>query len=161
MAEFTADLQSFRPSFPFFDIDSMELINQFKTVNPHVLDNSNFNYMQNFMPFSSDSFFDSTEPEFLGNLEENFSGLVHYVNHNAVPVSLPISSAENDTHEDKKRKAMGMRETCSVNSSPAVAESASKIKDVNFLLLFSFYSSFIIRNKIHHLLNWLSWIFYV
>ncbi|CAL0312439.1 unnamed protein product [Lupinus luteus] len=115
MAEFRADLQSFRPMFPLLNIDSMEFINQLETVNPHVLDNSNFNYM---MPFSSDAFFGSTEPELPRNLEDNFSGLVYYVNDNAIPASLSISSSKNDTHEDKKRKATmdHLRKTSSVNS---------------------------------------------
>ncbi|KAJ1437917.1 Myc-type, basic helix-loop-helix [Sesbania bispinosa] len=127
MAEFTASLQSFRPSFPFLDIDDMELINQFKGVNPHVLDNSILN-MQNLMPFSSDSFLGSSEPEFPGKLllEENFQGLLHFVNHNAAPVSVPISSAEN---EGKKRKATDMPGPSSANSTPAVSENGSKKKD--------------------------------
>ncbi|OIW10057.1 hypothetical protein TanjilG_32797 [Lupinus angustifolius] len=122
MAEFKADLQSFRPIFPLLNIDSMEFINQLETVNPHVLDNSNFNYM---MPFSSDTIFGgSTQPELPTNLEENFSGLVYYVNYNAVPASLSISSSKNDTHEDKKRKATmdNMTKTSSLNSTHAVSK---------------------------------------
>ncbi|KAE9613914.1 hypothetical protein Lal_00016448 [Lupinus albus] len=123
MAEFKADLQSFRPMFPLLNIDSMEFINnQLETMNPHVMDNSNFNsMMHNLIPFSSDG---STEPELPRNLEENFSGLVYYVNHNAVPASLSISSSKNDTHEDKKRKATmeHFRKNSSVNSTHAVSE---------------------------------------
>lgn len=148
MAEFTADLQSFRPLFPFLDIDNMELINQFKGVmNPHVLDNSILN-MQNLMSFSSDSFLSSSETEFPGNLEEDFpAGLVHCViNHtNAALVSLPVSSAENEIHDEgKKRKATDMCGPSSENSSPAVSHSENKTKDVNFLPLFSFL--FLIHN---------------
>ncbi|KAK7251622.1 hypothetical protein RIF29_34969 [Crotalaria pallida] len=123
MAEFTADLQSFRPLFPFLDIDSMELIHQFKTVNSlHVMDNSYFNHMQNLMPFSNSSnniFGSPEESQFPGTLEENFS----------VPVSFPISS--NDTLEDKKRKAttMDMNETTSVNSTPAVSENRERVSE--------------------------------
>ena len=138
MAEFTADLQSLRPSFSFLDIDSMELTNQFKGVNPHTLNNSNL-HMQNFMPFISDSFMGSPEPEFSGNLEDNFSGLVHYVDHSAVPISFPISSAENEIQEGRKRKATDhMPETMSANSTPAVSESGSRTKNVYFLLIFPF-----------------------
>ncbi|XP_027343231.1 transcription factor BEE 3 [Abrus precatorius] len=113
MAEFTADMQSFRPSCPFLDIDNMELTNQFKGV----------------MPFSYDSFLGSLEPEFAGNLEESFLGLVQCVSHNAVPISLPISSAESEIHEGKKRKAIDMCEPSSANSTPAVCESGRKIKN--------------------------------
>ncbi|RDX72284.1 Transcription factor BEE 3, partial [Mucuna pruriens] len=107
MAEFTEDLQSFRPLFPFLDIDNME--------------------MQNLMPF--DSFLASPEPEFPGNSEENFPGLVQCVNHNAVPVLVPISSAKSEVHEDKKRKAIIICEPSSANSTPAVSESGSKTKN--------------------------------
>lgn len=130
MAEFTADWQSLRPSsFPFLDIDNMELLNHLKGVNSHTLDNSILN-MQNLMQFSSGSFFCSSEPEFQGNLEENLPGLVHHFNQNAAPVSPPISSVEN---EGRKRKATNMSGPSSANSTPAVSESESKIKNVHFL----------------------------
>ncbi|KAL2342481.1 hypothetical protein Fmac_003766 [Flemingia macrophylla] len=105
MAEFTADLQSFRPSFPFSDIDSMEMLN--------------------LMPF--DSFLlDSPEPQFLGNMEENFPGLVKCANHNAVPVLVPVSSAKNEIQQGKKRKGTDICEPSSANSTSVVTESASK-----------------------------------
>ena len=156
MAEFTADWQSLRPSFPFLDIDHMELLNQFKGVNPHILDNSILS-MQNLMPFSSDNIFSSSEPEFQGNLGENLPGLVHHFNHNSVPVSPPISSVEN---ESRKRKATNMSGPSSADSTPAVSESESKIKNVTFLVIFCFYSLLMIRNKIYCSLNWFSWNFY-
>ncbi|KAK8470496.1 hypothetical protein PHAVU_004G156176 [Phaseolus vulgaris] len=131
MAEFTENLQlqSIRPSsFPFLDIDpSMELLNQFIGMNQHVIDNSNLT-MHNLMPFSCDTFLGPQEPEFPGNLEENFPALVHHVNHNALPVSLPIFQAENKIHDGKKRKSMDLPETSSANSTPAVSESGSKRK---------------------------------
>lgn len=143
MAQFTEDFQSFRPSFPFLDIDpSMELINQFIGMNPHVLDNSHVN-MQNLMPFSTDSFFGSQEPDFPGNLEGSFPGLGHNVNNNALPVSLPNFQAENEIHEGKKRKTMDIPETSSANSTPAASESGIKIKNVKFFYYFSIYSPLI------------------
>ncbi|BAT72779.1 hypothetical protein VIGAN_01021600 [Vigna angularis var. angularis] len=101
MAEFTADLQSFRPSFPFLDIDNMEI--------------------QNLVPF--DSLLGSTEPEFPGNLEENFPGLFQCVDHNAVP-------ALNEVHEGKKREATDMGDPSSGNSTPDISESGSKTKNI-------------------------------
>ncbi|XP_057443484.1 transcription factor BEE 1-like [Lotus japonicus] len=133
MAEFTENLQSIRPSFPFLDIDpSMELLSQFMGMNPqHVMDNSNMNMnMQNLMPFSCDSILGPEEPEFPENLEGTFPGLVHHVSHNAFPVSLPIFPAEDEIIEGKKRKMiMDIQETSSANSTPAVSESGSRIKN--------------------------------
>ncbi|KAK7320036.1 hypothetical protein RJT34_04765 [Clitoria ternatea] len=111
MAEFTPDWQSFRLSFPFLDIDNMELTNQFKGV----------------VPFPCDTFLGSPEEldQFPGNLGENFLGLVQCVNHHAVPVS----SAENEIRDGKKkRKAREMCEPSSENSIPDVSERGSKIK---------------------------------
>lgn len=111
MAEFTADLQSLR--FPFLDIDNME--------------------MQNLMmPFSCESFLGSPEAEFAGNLEENFP------DHNEVPVLVPIGSVKNEIHEGQKRKATDICEPSSANSTPAVFESGSKTKNVDFLHLVHF-----------------------
>ncbi|KAI4347190.1 hypothetical protein L6164_008024 [Bauhinia variegata] len=129
MAQFTADLQSFRPSFPFLDIDpNMEIINQLTGMTSNVLDNSNL-YLQSLIPFN-DGFWVPPESEFRENLEGiNFSGIVHHVNHNALPVSLPVVPSENEIQEIKKRKTMDLPETSSANSTPQVSESAgSKIK---------------------------------
>lgn len=121
MAEFTADLQSLR--FPFLDIDNME--------------------MQNLMmPFSCESFLGSPEAEFAGNLEENFP------DHNEVPVLVPIGSVKNEIHEGQKRKATDIWEPSSANSTPAVSESGSKTKNVNFLPLVHFIIFFM-----HNFLN--------
>jgi len=129
MAEFTENLQNISSSSPFLDIDpSMELLNQFIGMNQlYVLDNSNL------MPyFSCDTFLGPQEPEFPGNLEEDFPFLFHHVNHNAPPVSLPIFQAENEIHEGNKRKSMDLLETSFANSTSAVSETGSKIKHVNF-----------------------------
>ncbi|KAE9588225.1 hypothetical protein Lal_00003163 [Lupinus albus] len=119
MAEFTQDFQSF--------IDpSMELINQFIGINTHVLDNSHVNMQNLMMPFSSDNFFASQEPEFQGNFEENFQGLVN----NALHVSLPIFAAENEVHGGKKRNTMDTtHEASSENSTPAGSDSGGKIRN--------------------------------
>ncbi|KAG4934176.1 hypothetical protein JHK87_048178 [Glycine soja] len=125
MAEFTENLQNISSSSPFLDIDpSMELLNQFIGMNQlYVLDNSNL------MPyFSCDTFLGPQEPEFPGNLEEDFPFLFHHVNHNAPPVSLPIFQAENEIHEGNKRKSMDLLETSFANSTSAVSETGSKIK---------------------------------
>lgn len=140
MAEFTENLQSIRPSFPFLDnIDpSMELLNQFMGINTHhVMDNNtNLNMQQNLMPFSSDSIIlgPPQEPEFPANLEENFHGLVHHVN--------PIFPPENEVHQGRKRKSVDIPESSSANSTPAVSESGSKTKLVNFFYYY-FFNSFL------------------
>ena len=148
MAEFTENLQNISSSFPFLDIDpSMELLNQFIGMNQlYVLDNSNL------MPyFSFDTFLlGPQEPEFPGNLEEDFPFLFNHVNHNnALPISLPIFQAENEIHEGKKRKSVDLPETSSANSTPAVSESGSKIKHVNFFYYFSLFFS------MQHVLCWI------
>nr|KYP61569.1 Transcription factor BEE 3 [Cajanus cajan] len=108
MAEFNADFQSFRTSFPFLDVDNME--------------------MHNLMPF--DSFLGSPEPEFPGNLHDNFPGLVQCANnHNAVPVLVPISSIKNEIHQGRKRKGTDMCEPSSANSTSVVTESGSKTRN--------------------------------
>ncbi|KAJ7975135.1 Transcription factor [Quillaja saponaria] len=129
MAEFTADMQIFKPSFPFLDIDpNMELINQFTEMNQNVLDNSISN-LQSFMPFSGDNFLSHQEPEFPGNLADNFQGLVHQSNQNVVSIAQPIVAAENEFHESKKRKAMENVAGCSSgNSTPPVSETKTKMK---------------------------------
>ncbi|XP_028800165.1 transcription factor BEE 3 isoform X2 [Neltuma alba] len=100
MAEFTTDFQSFRPSFPFLDVDpNLELINQFTgMMSPLVLDNSNLN-VQSLIPFSQ-------EPDF--------------------PENFPVLPAENEIQDSQKRKAMDVTETSSVSPTPAVSESGSK-----------------------------------
>ncbi|XP_057752806.1 transcription factor BEE 1-like [Arachis stenosperma] len=126
MAEFTADLNSFRPSFPFLDINTMELTNGFKgvmNVNSHILNNNSSLHMQDFfMPFN-------TSHSFITSPESKFSGLVHYVNHSNLPSSLTISSTDNEIQQGKKRKAVDTLDTMSANSTPAVSESGSNTKN--------------------------------
>ncbi|KAJ7970371.1 Transcription factor [Quillaja saponaria] len=129
MAEFTADMQSYIPSFPFLDIDAnIELINQFTGMTPNVLDNSNFNF-QSFMPFSADKFLGHQEPEFPGILADNFQDLVHQRDQNVVSIPHPIIPAENEFHESRKRKAMNnMAGSSSANSTQPVSETRNRMK---------------------------------
>lgn len=132
MADFTADLASFRPSFPILDFDpSMEQINQFTEINQTILDNSNMNF-HSFMPFNNDNFFSPQAPEFPGNLAESFPAIFHQNNQNVMPVSHPttIPGNEMEFHESKKRKAMDVSESSSMNSSPQVSDSGVKRKNV-------------------------------
>ncbi|KAL3570836.1 hypothetical protein D5086_028085 [Populus alba] len=57
MADFTADLQSFKPPFPFLDIDaSMAAINQFTEVNQAIqLDDPIMDNFHSFPPFTSNT----------------------------------------------------------------------------------------------------------
>jgi len=126
MAEFTADLQSFRPSFPVLDVDpNME--------NLSVLTTSDMDF-QNFMSFSNDKFFCHQPPEFTGNyFVENFPGTVHQFNQNAAPVVAQPTDvvAGNEFHESRKRTAMdNTPENSSGTSSPPVSESATRSKNV-------------------------------
>lgn len=95
--------------------------------------------IQNLVPF--DSLLGSTEPEFPGNLEDNFPALFQCVDHNAVPA----------LNEGKKREATDMGDPSSGNSTPDISESGSKTKNVNFLRLCSFYCLLICKIYIHDL----------
>ncbi|KAF2298714.1 hypothetical protein GH714_025727 [Hevea brasiliensis] len=129
--EFTADFQGFRPSFPFFDTDpNVESMNQFTDVNQTILETSNLNSIHTFnLPFSSDNFFTHQAAEFPGNLAENFPGIFHQTNqNNVIPVShghqsFSTPGNESEFLEIKKRKAMHVSESSSLNSSPQVSES--------------------------------------
>ncbi|PNT09623.1 hypothetical protein POPTR_012G055700v4 [Populus trichocarpa] len=134
MADFTADLQSFRPPFPFLDIDpSMVALSQFTEVSQAILDNPSVNNIHSFMPFTSDNFFSHQAPEFPGNLAEGFAGIFHQNDQNVMPVSQPFTTPGNESEfqESKKRKAMDVSESSSMNSSPQVSESGSKRRNVN------------------------------
>jgi len=136
MADFTADLQSFRPPFPFLDIDpSMVALSQFTEVSQAILDNPSVNNIHSFMPFTSDNFFSHQAPEFPGNLAEGFAGIFHQNDQNVMPVSQPFTTPGNESEfqESKKRKAMDVSESSSMNSSPQVSEIGSKRRNVNVL----------------------------
>ncbi|KAJ6676975.1 STEROL REGULATORY ELEMENT-BINDING PROTEIN [Salix viminalis] len=128
MADFTEDLQSFNPPFPFLDIDaSMVAINHFTEVNQAVqLDNPIVNNFHSFTPFTCDNFFSHQPPEFPGSLAENvLPGSYHQ---NVMPVSQTLTSPgkESEFQESKKRRAMDVSESSCMNSSPQVSESGSK-----------------------------------
>ncbi|KAJ8773071.1 hypothetical protein K2173_028248 [Erythroxylum novogranatense] len=134
MAGFPADLQSFRHSFPFSDIDqSMETITQFTEINGDMLDNSSLS-CHNFMPYSNLNFYTQQAPEFPGNLTENLHAVFHQSgsNQNVLPVSKPIGSPanESETLDGGKRKAKVVSESSPMNSSPQVSESGIKRKSL-------------------------------
>lgn len=159
MADFTADLQSFRPSFPFLDIDpNMEPTTQFTEVNPAILENINnptFNShdSSSFMPFTNDNFFSHQTPEFPGSLAESFPAVFHQSNiqnnaMSAVSHHQPITTTTGSECEllldSKKRKAiMDVSESSSMNSSPQVSDRGTKtrnvINQVNFFFFFPFF----------------------
>ncbi|XP_015882980.3 transcription factor BEE 3 [Ziziphus jujuba] len=129
MADFTADLQSFKSSFPCLDIDpNMELIHQFAGISPSVLDNSNLNF-QTLLPFSNDNFFGNQTAELPVNLAENFLGIVNQNNQNHAAPFPQLTPAGNEFQESKKRKIMEISESSSANSSPQVSETGMKRKN--------------------------------
>ncbi|GMY15321.1 transcription factor BEE 1-like [Fagus crenata] len=123
MAEFPADLQSSRPSFPVLEIDpNMDIINQYAGLNPCVFETSNLDF-QSFMPFSNHNVFTHQAPEFTANLAENIPTTFHEFNQNVEPVDQHINiAAENEFFESKKRRAMDLAESSSGTSSPTVSE---------------------------------------
>ncbi|XVF09583.1 hypothetical protein REPUB_Repub07fG0106800 [Reevesia pubescens] len=132
MADFTSDLQSFKQSFSFLDIDpTIEPLNQFSELNPSVIDSSALNYQSSFLPFSNDSFFSNQAPEIPGNWGENLPGFIHHSNHSSVSVAQPIVTAKTEFHESKKRKAFDVSESCSGNSSSPQVSDCGMIKRRN------------------------------
>ena len=133
MADFTSDLQSFKQSFSFLDIDpTMESLNQFAELNQSVIDNSALNF-QSFLPFSHNSFFSNQAPEIPDNRRENLPGFIHHSNQGSASVAdQPIFTTKTEFHESKKRKALNVSECSSGNSSsPQVSESGIKRKNVS------------------------------
>ncbi|XWS50740.1 hypothetical protein CRYUN_Cryun12cG0113300 [Craigia yunnanensis] len=129
MADFTSDLQSFKQSFAFLDIDpTMESLNQFAELNQSVIDNSALNF-QSFL--SHNSFFNNQAPEIPDDCRENLPGFIHHSNQGSVSVAdQPIFTAKTEFHESKKRKALDVSECSSGNSSsPRVSESGIKRKN--------------------------------
>jgi hypothetical protein len=140
MAEFPADLQSFRPSFPVLDIDpNMDIINQYAGLNPCVLETSNLDF-QSFMPFSNHNVFTHQAPEFTANLAENIPTTFHEFNQNVEPVDQHINvAAENEFYESKKRKTMDLAESSSGTSSPTVSEDVIQKKKKKVMIIFTYY----------------------
>ncbi|KAF8388779.1 hypothetical protein HHK36_025459 [Tetracentron sinense] len=122
MAAYGGDLQSFKLPLPFLEMDSnMELITQFAELNPSVLGNSNFS-IQNFMDFSNDNFLAQYQLEFPVNFTDNLPGLFHSDGPNAMPIVHPGASAGDVCHGSKKRNAIAITESSSINSYPLVSE---------------------------------------
>ncbi|KAG8661547.1 transcription factor BEE 3 [Manihot esculenta] len=117
--EFTADLQGFRPSFPFLDINpTVESMNQFTDSFTSNLDPiQTFN---TYMPFSTDYSFTHqalAAAEFPGNLEGKFPSIFRQNKQNIV---FPVSHGQQykgEFLESRKRKAMDVSESSSLNSS--------------------------------------------
>ncbi|KAL9375038.1 hypothetical protein Peur_031917 [Populus x canadensis] len=130
MADFTADLQSFKPLFPFLDIDaSMAAINQFTEGNQAIqLDNPIKNNFHSLTPFTSNNFFSHQAPEFHGNLAGSFlPGSFHQNDQNVMPVSQTFTiPAKESEFQESKRRAMDVSESSCMNSYPRVSESGSK-----------------------------------
>ncbi|XP_022774861.1 transcription factor BEE 3-like [Durio zibethinus] len=130
MADFTSDLQNFKQSFSFLDIDpTMESLNQFAELNQSVIDNSALNF-QSFLPFSNDSFFSNEAPEIPGNWRENLPDFINYSNQGSVSVAHPVVTAKTEFYESKKRKALDISE-CTSGSSYSRQVSESGIKRRN------------------------------
>ncbi|KAK5802922.1 Transcription factor BEE 1 -like protein [Gossypium arboreum] len=117
MADFTSDFQSFKQSFSFLD---MESLNHFTELNPRLLDNSVMNY-QSFLPSSIDNFFSQAQAipgHEGGNLQSSAS------------VFQPLLTAKTELiHESKKRKALDVSKSSSFGnslSSPQVSETEVK-----------------------------------
>ena len=141
MADFTSDLQSFKQSFSFLDIDpTMEPLNDFTELNQSVIDNSALNY-QSFLPFFSDNLFSNEAPEIPGNWGDNLPGFIHHSNQGSASVAdQPIFTTKTEFHESKKRKALNVSECSSGNSSsPQVSESGIKRRNVRIKYVQSFF----------------------
>ncbi|XP_010265101.1 PREDICTED: transcription factor bHLH75-like [Nelumbo nucifera] len=126
MADFAGESQSFRPSFPFLEIDSnMELMmNQLAELNPSGFLNPNLN-IQSFMGFSNDNFFVQQQPDFSTSFADNSTaGVPHRYGPNALPVIQSVASA-GDAVDHESKKQMMVSESSSGNSSAPVSETGS------------------------------------
>ncbi|OMO50833.1 hypothetical protein COLO4_37877 [Corchorus olitorius] len=141
MADFTSDLQGFKQSFSFLDIDpsAMESLNHFGELNQSVnLDNNSSSALnfQSFLPFSNDNFFSSNQSVH-GNWSENLpANFVQQMN-SSVSVALAhnnnqpavVTAKTEMFHEScKKRKALDIvsESSSGISSSPQVSESGPK-----------------------------------
>ncbi|XP_039062108.1 transcription factor BEE 3-like [Hibiscus syriacus] len=133
MADFTSDLQNFKQSFSFLDIDPTAMESSLAGVlNQSVIDDSSALNFQSFFPFSNQSFFNNQGAEILGNCRENLPGFFHDTNQGlaaALSVSQsPIATAKREfLQENNKRKSLDVSESSSGNSSsPQAFESRIK-----------------------------------
>ncbi|OVA09449.1 Myc-type [Macleaya cordata] len=121
MANFTGELQSFKPTLPYLEMDSnMEIMNQFVELNTSMLENNNPSLgLQSVMGFCNDNSFSHQEqPKFPINITSNpdHDQLIFQPDDclNAIPIVQ--SSASN-----KRRKSMAVSDTSSGNSSTPVS----------------------------------------
>ncbi|GMI71536.1 BR enhanced expression 3 [Hibiscus trionum] len=127
MADFTSDLQNFKQSFSFLDIDPTTMESSLGGVLNHsVIDNPAAMNFQSLFPFSNESFFSNQSAEIPGNCRENPHGFFHDTNQGLTAV-LPIVTAKNEFHESNKRKSLDVSESSSGNStSPQPFQSWTK-----------------------------------
>ncbi|RZC68199.1 hypothetical protein C5167_031452 [Papaver somniferum] len=118
MAEFTANLQCYKPTLPYLDMESnIELMNQFSELNPNVLQNNSNLGLQSFMNstvYSDEySFAHQEQAEFpvLNNSVDNNQVLFQSESSSAVPI------AHQSTVSNKKRKSIADTDGSSGNSS--------------------------------------------
>ncbi|KAK8490132.1 hypothetical protein V6N13_097278 [Hibiscus sabdariffa] len=123
MADFTSDLQNFKQSFSFLDIDPTTMEPSLGGVLNHsVLDNPAAMNFQSLFPFSNESFFGNQGAGIPGNCRENPPGFFHDTNQGltaalSVSQSVPIVTAKNEFHGSNKRKSLDVSESSSGNSS--------------------------------------------
>ncbi|GMI96352.1 BR enhanced expression 3 [Hibiscus trionum] len=114
MADFTSDLQNFKQSFSFLDIDSKTMESSLVGVlNQSVIDNSVPLNFQSFFPFSNESFFTNQGAEIPGNCRENPPGFFHDTNQGLTAAL----TAKNEFQGKNKRKSLDVSESSSGNSS--------------------------------------------
>lgn len=125
MAEFTSDIQTFKSSSSFLEVDpNMEFLNQFTHLNPSPMDTPSSNF-QSLMGFSIDNFFTQQVPGFPNNLADNFPAIFDHDEKNVVLDSAP---PENDLHRCKKRIAIHELDSSSGNSSPRSSSDNGNIR---------------------------------
>lgn len=122
MAEFEQDLQCFKPSIPFSEINTdIEMINQF--IQPNASMMGNFNITE----FTVDNFLGFQQPESQADLlAHDLPGTSYSSCLNELPIVHTITSTRHDFHERKKRKALEL----STSSSESIPSTASReLKD--------------------------------
>ncbi|KAI3869914.1 hypothetical protein MKW92_039771 [Papaver armeniacum] len=117
MAEFTANLQCYKPTLPYLDMESnIELMNQFSELNPNVLQNNSNLGLQSFMNSTvycdEYSFAHQEQAEFpvLNNSVDNNQVLFQSESSSAVPI------AHQSTVSNRKRKSIADTDGSSGNS---------------------------------------------
>ncbi|KAG8484162.1 hypothetical protein CXB51_022901 [Gossypium anomalum] len=126
MADFTTDMQNFKQSFSFMDIDPATMdspvLNQYGgELNQSVIDNSALNF-QTFFPFSNETFFSNQVAEIAGNCRANPLSYFHDSNHKGSITTLSVAhssfvTSRNEFHDSNKRKSLDLSESSYGNSS--------------------------------------------